>query len=59
MGIGSKTILAALGLMLLAQVQQEWSDCFTKGDRSSLVCLLKNSGEVLGEQLRHLRKPGR
>ena len=58
MGVGSKTVLAAIALCALGTVHDKWQQCeeVKWGQSASFVCLLKNSGSILQNQMQSIRR---
>lgn len=60
MGVGTKTALAGLVLLVLASFQQKWQACPTvlkpETRPESFVCTLKLSGSWLTTQIRSLNR---
>ncbi len=54
MGVGSKTVLAALSLCVLGAVHDKWQQCdeVAWGQGSSFICLLKSSGTILQDHMK-------
>ena len=56
MGIGSKTIIAALALCVMGAGYDKWNQCnkVPLGQSTSFVCLVKFSGALLGDHIKSL-----